>query len=65
MAVDELLQGITDFRGEGGWAWNRVRRLDRGIERKPGAVQRANCGICGDPSIVGRGDVEPFLDRIS
>ncbi|MDQ1902358.1 ThiF family adenylyltransferase [Paracoccus sp. WLY502] len=65
MAVDELLQGITDFRGEGGWAWNRVRRLDRGIERKPGAVQRAGCGICGDPMIVGRGDVEPFLDRVS
>ncbi len=26
MSVDELLQGITDFRSEGGWAWNRVRR---------------------------------------
>lgn len=65
MAVDEMLQGITDFRGEGGWAWNRVRRLDRGIERKPGAVQQTECGICGDPLIVGRGDVEPFLDRVS
>jgi molybdopterin/thiamine biosynthesis adenylyltransferase len=65
MAVDELLQGITDFRGEGGWAWNRVRRLDRGIERKPGTVQRTGCGICGNPPILGRGDVEPFLDRVS
>ena len=65
MAVDELLQGITDFRGEDGWFWNRVRRLDRGTERRPGVTQRAGCSICGDPSIVGRGDVEPFLDRIS
>ena len=65
MAVDELLQGITDFRGEDGWAWNRARRLDRGTERRPGAMQRAGCGICGDSSIVGRGDVEPFLDRVS
>ena len=64
MAVDELLQGITDFRGEGGWAWNRVRRLDRGTERRPGVAQRDGCGICGDPSIVGRGDIEPFLDRV-
>lgn len=64
MAVDELLQGITDFRVEGGWAWNRVRRLDRGVERKPGASCRPGCSICGDPAIVGRGDVEPFLDRV-
>lgn len=64
MAVDELLQGVTDFRGEGGWAWNRVRRLDRGTERRPGAHPRLGCSICGDPSIVGRGDIDPFLDRV-
>lgn len=46
MAVDELLQGIADFRGEDGWAWNRVRRLDRGIERRPGASRRPGYAIC-------------------
>jgi len=64
MAVDELLQGITDFRQEGGWSWNRVRRLDRNVERRPGAAQRSSCSICGDPSVVGRGDIDPFLNRV-
>lgn len=64
LAVNELLQGLTDYRGEGGWAWERVRRLDRGLERKRGAKQRAHCPICARQDYWGRGDMVPFLDRI-
>ena len=53
MAVNELLQGLTDFRGEGGWAWHRVRRLDQARERRPGAVQRPHCALCGAPENSG------------
>ena len=53
MAVNELLQGLTDFRGEGGWAWHRVRRLDQARERRPGAVQRPHCALCGAPETAG------------
>lgn len=64
LAVNELLQGLTDYRGEGGWAWERVRRLDRGIERRRGARQAPHCPICARQDYWGRGDVEPFMDRI-
>ncbi|SJZ78504.1 ThiF family adenylyltransferase [Consotaella salsifontis] len=64
LAVNELLQGLTDYRGEGGWAWERVRRLDRGIERKRGALQAPHCPICAREDYWGRGDMDPFMDRI-
>lgn len=64
LAVNELLQGLTDYRGEGGWAWERVRRLDRGIERKRGAIQSPHCPICAREDYWGRGDMDPFMDRI-
>lgn len=64
MAVNELLQGLVDYRGDGGWAWQRARRLDRGEERRQGAKQRSDCPICVDTHYWGRADVEPFLDRI-
>ncbi|KRW98053.1 ThiF family adenylyltransferase [Paracoccus sp. MKU1] len=64
MAVNELLQGLVDYRGEGRWAWQRVRRLDRGEERRQGAKQRPDCPICDDTHYWGLADVEPFLDRI-
>ena len=64
LAVNELLQGLTDYRGEGGWAWERVRRLDRGIERKRGAIRSPHCPICAREDYWGRGDMDPFMDRI-
>jgi proteasome lid subunit RPN8/RPN11 len=63
MAVNELLQGLVDFRAEGRWAWQRYRRLDRATERLQGAPSKPDCGICADPTIWGRADIEPFLDR--
>lgn len=63
MAVDELLQGLTDFRGAEGWVWQRTRRFDLMQDRRPGAVQNPDCPVCSDTVYWGRADVEPFLDR--
>jgi molybdopterin/thiamine biosynthesis adenylyltransferase len=62
MAVDELLDGLSDFRGQGGWSWQRVRRFDLMRDRMPGALAR-DCSICADSAYWGRGDINPFLDR--
>ncbi len=64
MAVDELLQGLTNFRGGDGWAWQRVRRFDLMRDRVPGAIVNEDCPICVDQTSWGLGDVDPFLDRI-
>lgn len=64
MAIDELLQGLTNFRGGDGWAWQRVRRFDLMRDRSPGALTNEDCPICVDAAYWGLGDVDPFLDRI-
>lgn len=64
MAVDELIQGLTNFRGGDGWAWQRVRRFDLMRDRLPGAIVNEDCPICVDQAYWGLGDVDPFLDRI-
>jgi molybdopterin/thiamine biosynthesis adenylyltransferase len=63
MAVSELLQGLTDYRDAGGWAWQRTRRFDINEDRQPGAQPSENCPICSSQRYWGRGDIEPFLDR--
>lgn len=63
MAVNDLLQGLIDYRGDGRWSWSRYRRLDKAEERRPGAKQAEGCPICGDDDQWGRSDVIPFLDR--
>ena len=64
MAIDELLQGLTNFRGGDGWAWQRVRRFDLMRDRLPGAILNEDCPICVDQTYWGLGDTDPFLDRI-
>lgn len=64
LAIDELLQGLVGFRGPDGWAWQRSRRFDLLQDRRPGAVQDSNCPICVETEYWGRGDVDPFLDRV-
>ena len=63
LAVDELLQALTGFRGPGGWAWQRTRRFDLLRDRRPGANQQSQCSICSSGDNWGRGDIDPFLDR--
>jgi molybdopterin/thiamine biosynthesis adenylyltransferase len=64
MAVNELLQGLVDFRGTGGWVWQRRRRFDLCEDRRPGSKADSDCPICSTTEMWGRGDVEPFLDRV-
>ena len=63
LAVDEMLQALTGFRGPGGWAWQRTRRFDLLRDRRPGANQQPQCLVCSSRDNWGRGDVDPFLDR--
>lgn len=63
IAVDELLQGLTGFRGPEGWVWQRIRRFDLMQDRRPGSTKQPHCPICSETSYWGRADIEPFLDR--
>lgn len=65
MAVNELLQGLIDFRREGAWKEQRFRRLDRGFERVQGERPNSSCPVCTNQACWGRGDVEPFLERVA
>jgi hypothetical protein len=64
MAVNEMLQGLTGFRGDDGWSAQRTRRFDIGTERLQGAKQDPNCILCVDEAYWGRGDIMPFMDRV-
>ncbi len=64
MAVNELLQRLTGFRGPDGSASERIRRFDRVKEADwlPGGNARAGCPLCSGV-YTNRGDVVPFLDQ--
>ena len=64
LAIDEMLQGLTGFRDSEGWEWQRVRRFDLMQDRRPGAAHDPDCPICTDQTYWGRGDTDPFLDRV-
>lgn len=63
-AVDELIQGLTGFRGNAGMAHNRIRRFDRTEDRLMTCQPLPSCPVCGSDSTWGRGDVTPFLNVI-
>jgi len=63
-AVDELIQGLTNFRGPGGMAHNRIRRFDRVEDRAMTCRPVASCPVCASQASWGRGDVNPFLGVI-
>lgn len=63
-AVDELIQGLTGFRGNGGMIHNRIRRFDRVEDRAMTCHPVQSCPVCGSENTWGRGDVLPFLGVI-
>lgn len=63
-AVDELIQGLTSFRGSQGMTHNRIRRFDRVEDRAMTCRPVASCPICASQASWGRGDVNPFLGVI-
>jgi hypothetical protein len=64
MAVNELLQALTAFRGDGGMKPERRRRFDAIEERTTTCSPRQECEQCATPRNWGRADVTPFLHRI-
>ena len=64
MAVNELLQALTAFRGDGGMRPERRRRFDAIEERTTTCSPRQECEQCATPRNWGRADVTPFLHRI-
>lgn len=63
-AVDELIQGLTGFRGSDGMTHNRIRRFDRVEDRAMTCQPLSSCPVCGSEAVWGRGDVNPFLGVI-
>jgi len=63
-AVDELIQGLTGFRGDGGMSHNRIRRFDRMEDRVMTCRPVTSCPVCGGTTTWGRGDIDPFLGVI-
>ena len=63
MAVNELIERLHGFR-RCGTAANRVRQFHLLEDRRPGAKADPHCPVCGSDAYWGRGDVEPFLDRV-
>ncbi|MEQ1486706.1 ThiF family adenylyltransferase [Methyloglobulus sp.] len=64
MAVDELIQGLTGFRGDAGMTHNRIRRFDRVEDRATTCQPIPSCPVCGNEATWSRGDVNPFLGVI-
>ncbi|WP_411901638.1 ThiF family adenylyltransferase [Methylorubrum thiocyanatum] len=63
MGVNELLQGLTGFRGPGGMKEERRRRFETCVDRANTARPRPECEMCADPGVWGLADVDPFLHR--
>lgn len=63
MAANELIQGLTGYRGAEGMAWARFRRFETLEDRRVSIAARQGCQLCDDRALWGRGDVEPFLYR--
>lgn len=64
MAVNEWLAGVTRFRTTG-MTPTRIRRFHAGDDRIPMIRSRGGCVACDEPSTLGIGDVEPFLDMVT
>ena len=64
MAVNEMLHRLQGFRGANGSVAQRARKFHLGQDFRPGCKPAEGCRVCGDRTIWGKGDVDPFLDRI-
>ncbi len=64
MAVNEFIHRMQGFRGPEGSASERLRLFIRCEDRKTGGKIREGCDLCDKQNFWGRGDMEPFLNRI-
>lgn len=63
MAVNEMLQGLTDFRQAEGMAAGRFRHFESLTDRAVSISAYPGCSVCDQREVWGRADVEPFLHR--
>ena len=65
VAVNELLQRLTGFRGSQGHCAERVRRFDwiKDSDMVPGGRRAPDCPLCALRKFDGRGDMTPFLNQ--
>jgi len=65
MAVNELLQRLTGFRGPNGHCPERIRRFDwvKELDCVPGGLRNPDCRLCGKRKYDGRGGMTPFLNQ--
>lgn len=63
MAVDELVHRLTGYR-RGGASAHRVRKFHLLADKTPGSADNPNCPVCRSDEYWGRGDVQPFIDRV-
>ena len=64
MAVNELLHKLNGFREMARTTSQWVRRFHCMEDRPVGARQAPDCPVCVDRFYWGRGDFDPFLDRV-
>jgi molybdopterin/thiamine biosynthesis adenylyltransferase len=65
MGVNEMLHRIQGFRGPDGEVNQRLRKFHLAEDFRPGGRPIPGCRVCDDNAVWGRGDVEPFLDRVT
>ncbi|QNN23363.1 ThiF family adenylyltransferase [Planctomycetales bacterium ZRK34] len=63
MAVDELVHRLTGYRRADPCS-HRVRKFHLLEDKRPGIADGRTCSLCVTPDAWGRGDIEPFLDRV-
>ena len=64
LAVNTLLHYLNGFREQARATSQWVRRFHRMEDRPVGARPASDCPVCVDRSYWGRGDIDPFLDRV-
>jgi molybdopterin/thiamine biosynthesis adenylyltransferase len=61
VAVNEMVDAITGFRGADGMVQNRTRRFHAGDDRYLATRRKDGCPVCVARSSWGRADTDPFL----
>ena len=64
MALEELAQTISSFRGRKRMVNQRLRRFQIPEDRCSGGNSNEDCPICSSREYWGIGDITPFLDRV-
>ena len=63
MGVNEMLHRLQGFRGPNG-AVRSGTEFHLAEDFRPGSRPASGCRICDDATVWGKGDVDPFLDRV-